>query len=132
MRVSGGLQVAGRAEAPDSKRATWRHMRELWDPIWTEVTVLKGDADPWLAEPRIVENLAGNSFSLLTLENMWRSLLGCIARTPEGSEIGRLVLLLKAAGLTEVPTPTTSPGGTWSQTTPKWSPCDFAGRASMQ
>jgi hypothetical protein len=118
-----------RGEAPNSKRATWRHMRELWDPIWAEafrsriaavtgstqfqysfaVTVLRGDADPWLAEPRIVENLAGNSFSFLTLENMWRSLLG-ITRTPEGSEIGRLVQLLKAAGLTEVPTPTTPPG----------------------
>ena len=112
-----------RGEAPDGKRATWRHMRELWDPLWAQafrrkvaavtgserfhysfaVTVIKGDPGLWQDEKRIRDNLDGNPFSFLTLEEMWRSMLEGITRTPEGSDIGRLVQLLKAAGLTSVP-----------------------------
>jgi hypothetical protein len=117
-----------RGEAPDGKRSTWRHMRELWDPVWVTafrrkvfevtgshefhysfaVTLTKGDTGPWATEPRIQENLANNPFSFLTLEEMWRPMLGELTHTPEGSEIGRLIQLLKAAGLTTVPPATPS------------------------
>jgi hypothetical protein len=120
-----------RGEAPDAKRPTWRHMRELWDPLWAAafrrkvlevtgseefhysfaVTLLKGDPAPWITEPRIQANLANNPFSFLTLEEMWRSMLTGITLTPEGSDIGRLIQLLKAAGLTNVP-PATPPATT--------------------
>lgn len=118
-----------RGEAPDAKRATWRHMRELWDPMWADafrrkveevtgcsefhysfaVTLLKGDPEPWAKDPVIQSNLGGNPFSFLTLEDMWRSMLGGITKTPEGSDIGRLVQLLKAARLTSVPPPKVPP-----------------------
>ena len=115
-----------RGEAPEPKRETWRHMRELWDAdLWAPafrrkveevtgsttfhysfaVTLLKGDPEPWQHEPRIRECLGGNPFSFLTLKDMWRSMLQGIGSTPEGSDIGRLIQVLKAAGLTEVPEP---------------------------
>lgn len=109
-----------RGEVRNPKRATWRYFRELWVPKWAEafrheikvrtnsskfrysiaVTKLRGNGDAWNGEPRIRENLGGNPFSFLTLEDMWTEYLETIGTTPQPSEIGRLAQLLKAAGVT--------------------------------
>jgi hypothetical protein len=112
-----------RGERPSPKgKATWRHFRELWSPKWSEalrktiaertgqstftyqiaVARLVGDGDPkaWAANPTIRENLGDSAFGFLTLEDMWGRLLAELKKTPASSEIGRLVQLLKAAGLT--------------------------------
>lgn len=112
-----------RGERPSPKgRATWRHFRELWVPKWSDafrtsigdltgqetftyriaVTRLIGGADPnkWTTDPTISENLPGCPIGFLVLEDMWKKMLEVLTKTPAASEIGRLVQLLKAAGLT--------------------------------
>lgn len=109
-----------RGEVRNPKRAFWRHVRELWVPKWAEafrgeihrrtnstqfgyslaVTRLIGDGSEWACEPRILENLGGNPFSFLTLEQMWTEYLDAIGTTPQPSAMGRLAQLLKAADLT--------------------------------
>lgn len=109
-----------RGEKRNPKRATWHHFRELWVPKWSEafrskiedltgetsftyriaVTRLKGDASSWTTDPTIVANLDGSTFSFLTLEEMWATMLKELTTTPASSEMGRLAQLLKAAGLT--------------------------------
>lgn len=108
-----------RGEAPQPKRETWRYFRELWVPKWAEalhreivertgssafkysiaVTRLIGDGAAWATDPTIAANLRGNPMSFLTLESMWSEYLEAIGTTPQPSEIGRLVQLLKAAKL---------------------------------
>lgn len=110
-------QLNGEAKA--GKRETWKYYRELWEPRWSEafrreildrtgannfrysiaVTHLKGDGAAWGRDPRIRSNLAGSSFSFLTLEDMWREYLGAIGTAPQPSAIGRLAQVLKAAKL---------------------------------
>jgi len=112
-----------KGERPSPKgRATWRHFRELWIPKWSEafrqsiadltgretftyriaVTRLVGDGDPadWTTDPTISGNLSGCPVGFLVLEDMWKKMLEELTKTPASSEIGRLVQLLKAAGLT--------------------------------
>jgi len=109
-----------RGEKKNSKRATWRHFRELWAPKWNEafreaifeltgerdftyriaVTRLKGNAEAWTRDPTISANLKGCSVGFLPLEEMWATMLSELTTTPASSEIGRLAQLLKAAGLT--------------------------------
>ena len=121
-----GLKSAG-------KKQGWRHFRELWIPKWSEafrdeierrtgqrefsyviaVTRLIGDRDvgAWRDDPTIQANIPGCSFDFLTLEDMWKPLLEWLGTEPAASEIGRLVQLLKASGLTDskVIAPPTSP-----------------------
>ena len=109
-----------RGDSKNPKRETWKHFRELWVPKWSEafhaaieertgetvfsytlaVTRLRSSADGWATDPTILTNLAGSTFSVLTLEEMWSTLLREVTTTPATSEIGRLAQLLKAAGLT--------------------------------
>jgi hypothetical protein len=112
-----------RGERPSPKgKATWRHFRELWVPKWSEafrksvaeltgqdvfsyqiaVTRLVGEGRPeeWAADPVIKSNLPGCSIGFLVLEDMWSKMLQELTKTPASSEMGRLVQLLKAAGLT--------------------------------
>ncbi len=120
-----------RGERPSPKgKATWRHFRELWVPKWSEafrrsvaeltgqeifsyqiaVTRLVGEGRPeaWMADPTIKSNLPGCSIGFLVLEDMWRNMLEELTKTPASSEMGRLVQLLKAAGLT-APKPVVPP-----------------------
>lgn len=108
------------------KRPTWHHFRELWVPKWSEafvneierltgqtrfryriaVTKFQGEdpekwAEEWSRDATIANNLPGCSVGFLTLEEMWSPLIADLTRTPAPSEIGRLVQLLKAAGLTD-------------------------------
>lgn len=64
------------------------------------VTRLNGGAASWTTDPTIVANLDGSTFSFLTLEEMWATMLQELTTTPASSEMGRLAQLLKAAGLT--------------------------------
>lgn len=109
-----------RGEKPDLTRASWKSLRELWVPKWSEafrakiaeitgvsvftyrlaVTRLFGDAKAWPNDPTIRANLPGCSFGFLTLEEMWATVLDELTTTPAASEMGRLAQLLKAAGLT--------------------------------
>lgn len=64
------------------------------------VTTLKGDGEAWSADPRIGENLPGCSVGFLPLSEIWGALLAELTTRPAPSEVGRLVQILKAAGLT--------------------------------
>lgn len=109
-----------RGEAPNPKRPRELQFRELWLPKWSRgfrlrieeltgettftyclaVTRVKGDRDAWMDDARIRENLGGNPFRFLPLEEMWGEVLNKVTTTPASSEVGRLAQLLKAAGLT--------------------------------
>ncbi len=111
-----------KGEKSSGKKEAWRHFRELWVPKWSgalhakiqqltgennfsyriAVTRLVGAGDPgkWALDPRIRENLPGSTFGFLELEEMWELLRAELTQTPASSEIGRLMQLLKAAGLT--------------------------------
>jgi hypothetical protein len=111
-----------REDKGNPNRETWRLFRELWIPKWSEafrdaikeltgestfsyriaVTRLRGAGDPnaWAEDPTIKANLGDCSFGFLTLEEMWKTMLAKLRKTPAASEVGRLAQLLKAAGLT--------------------------------
>ena len=112
------------------RRWAWQFFRELWVPKWAEafrdmiydltgareftyriaVTVLRGDAAAWSADPTIAANLPGSSVGFLPLDRIWATLLAELTTRPAASEIGRLVQLLKAAGLT-APEAVSEPSG---------------------
>ena len=131
----GGFDGVGRlaqlrGDRPNPSRAIWRAHRELWVPKWSEafraaihsltgettfayrlaVTRLRSSAADWTTDPTIVANLAGSTFGVLTLEEMWSEVLAEVTTTPAPSEIGRLAQLLKAAGLT-APVQVAEPAG---------------------
>lgn len=131
----GGFDGVGRlaqlrGDRPNPSRAVWRAHRELWAPKWSEafraaileltgertfayrlaVTRLRSSVAGWATDPTIVDNLAGSTFGVLTLEEMWSTVLAEVTTTPAPSEIGRLAQLLKAAGLT-APVPVVAPSG---------------------
>jgi hypothetical protein len=58
----------------------------------------KRDAElAWSSDPTMNRNLAGSTFSFLTMREMWTQLQQELTTTPASSEIGRLAQLLKAA-----------------------------------
>jgi hypothetical protein len=120
-----------RGEKRDTKRATWRRFRELWVPKWSEaflttvddltgvrrfsyriaVTRLENATTSWDEDPTIAANLPGCSIEFLTLQEMWTTMLAELTTRPAASEMGRLVQLLKAAGLTARPGEVAEPSG---------------------
>lgn len=128
------LHKALAEKKPGAKRAGWQRFRELFNEKWAEafrnkiaaitgstefsysiaVTSLKGNTASWTNNETIRRNLGGNSFSFLTLEEMWAGVLESITTTPAASEIGRLAQLLKAAKLTGAmhPAEVAAPAGT--------------------
>jgi hypothetical protein len=118
-----------RGEKPDTKRASWKRFRELWVPKWSDaflttvedltgvrqfsyriaVTRLEDPAKPWGDDPTIAANLPGCEVGFLTLAEMWTAMLSELTTRPAASEMGRLVQLLKAAGLTAPPGQVTKP-----------------------
>ena len=124
-----------REERGPKKRPTWHHFRELWKPKWSEafldeierltgqrhfsyriaVTHFSGEdpakwTEEWANDPTIATNLPGCSIGFLPLRDMWSPLLSELTKTPAASQIGRLVQLLKAAGLT-APVEVAEPSG---------------------
>jgi len=61
-----------------------------------------------------MKNLPGCPVSFLELDDMWKQMLEELTKIPASSEVGRLVQLLKAAGLTAptvvAPPSTPAPG----------------------
>jgi hypothetical protein len=124
-----------REDGGPKKKPTWHHFRELWKPKWSEafldeierltgqrkfayriaVTKFQGEdpqrwANEWGQDPTIAANLPGCSIGFPSLEDMWSPLLRDLTLTPAPSQLGRLVQLLKAAGLT-APQPVAEPQG---------------------
>jgi len=111
-----------RGEKKNGKRATWRHVRELWVPKWSKafvdvieertgqrqftyriaVTKLKGDTAAWAADPTIAANLPGCDIGFVTFEEMWTDVIRPAedgSTKPAPSEVGRLAQLLRASGV---------------------------------
>lgn len=113
-------QMQGRKKNP-TKRAIWRHFRELRKPKWSEafrkeierrtgattftykiaVTRLTSDPTGWFADETIKANLPGCPIEFLQVEEMWKEILKGLTERPAPSELGRLAQLLKAARLTD-------------------------------
>jgi hypothetical protein len=113
--------ASGRRYKGRGKGAAWKHLRELWDPVWAAslrnrvqeltgatrftyvlaVTRLgRGGSDDMTvltAHPQIKPNLAGNPCELWTFGHMWNELSLDVREQIEPSHVGRLAQLLKAA-----------------------------------
>jgi len=102
------------------KRYAWQALREIGNDKWASAfrsqihyltgsttftysiavtKLVKGDAEPWNADPDIHRRLAGNPFEFLTVASMWHEILSNTTATQASSEIGRLAQVLKAAGV---------------------------------
>lgn len=114
--VENGRRYKGRG-----KGAAWKHLRELWDPVWaaslrSRVQELTGatrftyvlavtrlgqggsaDMSVLQGHARIGPNLAGNPCELWTFSRMWTELSEEVSEQIEPSHVGRLAQLLKAS-----------------------------------
>ena len=101
-----------------SGRDAWKHFRELMEPKWSEalvaevekatgsktftyvtaVTSIKGDKELWETHPRFQKAMRGNPIKLLSLPDMLKKLMGSLSTTMAGSDLGRTLQLLRAAG----------------------------------
>lgn len=101
-----------------SGRELWKAFRELMQPKWSEafietvesmtgskefiyvtaVTVIKGNRDVWESYPRFREAMSGNPIRLLSLPEMLTKLFPALGTTPAGSQLGRILQLIKASG----------------------------------
>ena len=121
------LHLLSHDDEPPS-RQHWKDYRELWVPKWSEAFVAKVHqatgqqeftfifavtkmhgawseevaSERWSTEPRIANALGGRPLRFLTLETMWNAILEQATFTPEPSDIGRIMQLLRAAGLVGV------------------------------
>lgn len=106
-----------------SGREAWKGFRELAVPkwsrafrtkikeltgqsqftYWTLVARLKGDAAVWEQHKAFRKQLGGNPIRLVTLEEVVTIVLESATTTPAPSELGRMLQLIAAAGLTVVP-----------------------------
>lgn len=115
----------GRRYKGRGKGQAWKHLRELWDPVWAAslrnrvkeltgatrftyvlaVTRLgrAGIADMGVLRdhPRVGANLDGNPCELWTFSRMWTELSEDVREQIEPSHVGRLAQLLKAARIDE-------------------------------
>lgn len=101
-----------------SGREAWRHFRELTQPKWSEafihavkdltgsatftyvtaVTAIKGDRALWEHHRPFTRAMRGNPMRLLDLRDMIRHLTPHLSTTVAGSDLGRTLQLLRAAG----------------------------------
>lgn len=111
-----------RRDRPVAGKRASLHFRELWIPkcsdalhakvreltgvrTFTYLVAVVGLREPgtaldWEQDQTIRANLRGCSFGFLQLEEMWPSMYEKLSTAAASSEIGRLLQLLKAAGLT--------------------------------
>jgi hypothetical protein len=100
-----------------SGRQAWKAFREIVKRKWanaliaeiskvtgtksftyiTAVTLLKGEASAWETYRLFQKNLRGNPIRVLTLQEMLDSLYSKTSTTLAGSEIGRLLQVIKAS-----------------------------------
>jgi hypothetical protein len=101
-----------------SGRELWKAFRELMQPKWgeafietiesmtgskeftyvTAVTAIKGDRTVWENYPRFRKAIGGNPIFLLSLSDMLTKLFPALGTTLAGSQLGRMLQLLKASG----------------------------------
>ncbi len=106
-------------------RPAWKSFRELVKKKWadgliaeirrltgsekftyiTAVTLLKGEASVWETYRPFRKNLRGNPMRVLSLQEMLDSLYSKTNTTVAGSEIGRLLQVIKASGWLPKPKP---------------------------
>ncbi len=100
-------------------RQAWQAFRELTVPKWsqgfldaveqatgatdftyvTAVAKVRGDKAVWEGHPRFTEALGGNPIRILTFEEMLTAIQKDMGQTLAGSEVGRLLQVVRAAGL---------------------------------
>lgn len=100
-------------------REAWRGFRELARPKWSEafldtvqaatgqrqftyvlaVTKLIGDRAVWEQEPSFLQALQGNPIRVIDLSEMLNTISPALSTTVAGTEIGRMLQLLKASGV---------------------------------
>jgi hypothetical protein len=122
-----GFNVASRLSAlkenkTQSGREAWQFFRELMVPKWSEafravvfretglrtftyvtaVTKLSGDRSEWESHRQFLRAMGGNPVRLLSLSEMVSYMLPRITKTPAGSDLGRTLQLLKAAGFLDM------------------------------
>jgi hypothetical protein len=106
----------------DNPRGKMRY-RELTKPNWSEafvdkvceltgadqftyvlaVTLAKGDRSIWEQSPKFREALRQNPIQVIELKEMVGKILPGITKTPAGTDIGRTLQLLRAAGMSLQP-----------------------------
>jgi hypothetical protein len=100
-------------------RDAWKSFRELVVPKWSEaflaavqaatgqqeftyitaVTKLVGSKSPWETNPTFIESLGGNPIRILDLREILNSISPSLNTTLAGTEVGRMLQLFKAAGI---------------------------------
>lgn len=101
-------------------REAWKGFRELAKPKWSEgfisaiathtgqseftyvtaVTKLRGNAQSWEQHEPFRSAMAGNPIKIITLSEMLLEVYGQLNTTLAGTELGRMLQLLRAAGVT--------------------------------
>lgn len=105
------------------RREAWRGFRELANEKWaaafrarvfeltgeteftyvTAVTKLIGDRAIWTENEVFRANMGGNPIQILTFGEMLNELWPALSKTPAGSELGRMLQLMKASGFSPDP-----------------------------
>ena len=100
-------------------REAWKSFRELVVPKWSEafltavqtatgqqeftyitaVTKLVGSKSPWETNSTFIQSLGGNPIRILDLREMLNSISPSLSTTLAGTEVGRMLQLFKAAGI---------------------------------
>jgi hypothetical protein len=87
------LKTGGRI----GKREAWRSFREVWVPKWSEALI--DTVDELVGTRRFAYRIAITHLKG-TGTAIWAKLLDELTTRPASSEVGRLIQILKAAGLT--------------------------------
>jgi hypothetical protein len=113
-------EIAGlEAKKIKSGKESWKHFRELVNPKWTDafmsaveastgtrkfsyitaVTKVIGDKRKWENYQKFSEALEGNTVRVLELREMLEKVIPSLTMTVANTSIGRMLQLLKAAGV---------------------------------
>lgn len=102
-----------------ANKPAWKHFRELANPKWTNaflreiesltgsrkftyvtcVTKYRGNRESWEQNAQLIHAIEGNPIRIRTLEDIVELVRELTTTTPAPSDIGRMVQLLKSAGL---------------------------------
>jgi hypothetical protein len=103
-----------------SGKVAWKGFRELVKPKWARafraavksatgqdqftyvlaVAHIKGEKRSWEQDEGFREQIGNNPLKIITVGEIVTDIFGGLTTTPAGSEVGRLLQLLKAAGIT--------------------------------
>jgi hypothetical protein len=102
-----------------SGKDAWKHFRELIIPKWSEafidrieeetgqrqfthvtaVTKRIGEPEPWETNPLFCKRMENNPIRIIELREMLDVVQGSVDTTLAGTELGRILQLLRAAGI---------------------------------